>query len=199
MKKLFLTMILAVTALCASSQIVDDIDYPTFHFGIRGGGAVSNSMLGSSLTEGKAFVTGGLAFDFQLGRTLPLYLETGVYYFCDYKWWSKTSDNHSIKVPLMASYHLYLTDEMNVQLSCGPFAAYGVGNESFDGGIRVGCAWSWKRLWVGCGYDIGVVNHSYVETQNVGTARKPKYSTTKYEGRTGSVYFTVGFNFCGSY
>ena len=34
-------------------------------------------------------------------------------------------DNHSVMVPLLMSYHLYLTDNMAVQPFVGPYVEYG--------------------------------------------------------------------------
>lgn len=81
-------------------------------------------------------------------------------------------------MPMLASYHLYLTDNMSIQPFAGPYIGYGVDAERFDYGLRTGIGWNLGRLYVNTGYDFGFEREGY---------------------RTGTYFCTVGFNFCGGY
>lgn len=112
-----------------------------------------------------------------------MYLETGLYYinrgvkgesngyYCE-------DDDHGMMMPLLASYHLYFTDNMSIQPFVGPYIGYGFDSERVDYGIRTGIGWNFGRLYANAGYDFG-------------------FEVDGYKNNT--VFVTIGFNFGGSY
>lgn len=186
MKKVILASLLCFFSLLSQAQIVENLEYPSFHFGIRGAYTSNRAFFsGDGTSDSKIFGSLGLAMDFRIA-SIPLYLETGWYYMnkgwegsedCDYDGGYDT-DNHSVIMPMLASYHLYLTDNMSIQPFAGPYIGYGVDEERFDYGLRTGIGWNLGRLYVNTGYDFGFEREGY---------------------RTGTYFCTVGFNFCGGY
>lgn len=94
---------------------MENLEYPSFHFGIRGAYTSNKAFFsGDGTSDSKIFGSLGLAMDFRIA-SIPLYLETGWYYMnkgwegsedCDYDGGYDT-DNHSVIMPMLASYHLY--------------------------------------------------------------------------------------------
>ena len=189
MKKIVMLLVLSVFVVGANAQIVKNLDYPKVHFGIRGAFtlnsiSVSDDYLGEldDVFDALPFASAGVALDFKVA-SIPLYLETGLYYMNNgYKyedsWGEETLNNHSIKMPLLMSYHLYFTDNMAVQPFVGPYVGYGIDEERVDYGIRTGLGWNLGRLYVNAGYDFGFEVDGY---------------------RNNTFFATIGFNFAGSY
>ena len=187
MKKIFVSFLLCLFTMTASAQIVKNLEYPKAHFGIRTA-FTNNSVSVSDGNYGQfgslPFVSGGLALDFRIA-SIPLYLETGLYYMnngykysYDYNNYEETINNHSVKMPLLMSYHLYFTDNMAIQPFVGPYVGFGIDEERVDYGIRAGLGWNFGRLSVNAGYDFG-------------------FEVDGYKNNT--VFATIGFNFAGSY
>lgn len=186
MKKLLLSLLVCIIAISAKAQIVKGLEYPKAHFGIR---AAFTSSTGSVSFEeydldidSKAFVSAGFALDFRIS-SIPIYLETGLYYInkgYGYEDWGgyHDEDDHEVLMPLLASYHLYLTDNMSIQPFVGPYVGYGFSSERLDYGIRAGLGWNLGRLYVNVGYDFGMESDDY---------------------SANTLFCTVGFNFAGSY
>lgn len=179
MKKVILASLLCFFSLLSQAQIVENLEYPSFHFGIRGAFTSNKAFSEGRSSDSMFFGSLGLAMDFRIA-SIPLYLETGWYYMnkgMEDSFGDKF-DNHSIIMPMLASYHLYLTDNMSIQPFAGPYIGYGVDAERFDYGLRTGIGWNLGRLYVNTGYDFGFEREGY---------------------RTGTYFCTVGFNFCGGY
>lgn len=182
-----LTIVFASFTGNIKAQLID-MEYPGFHMGLRGGATLS-TVTGN---DSYAFPYGGIGMDFKVTPSLPIYIETGLYYMN--KGYTATTgrkgdideDNHSVLLPLLASYHFYITDKMSVQPFVGPFVSYGFGLEDVDYGVRVGCGWNFRRLYLNFGYDFGLRNIEY------GSGR---YFET---GKSGTFFATVGFNWAGS-
>lgn len=187
MKKLVVAMLMAVGCLTsANAQIVEGLEYPRCHFGIRAG--VSSTSFGEG-SSSKTFPTGGLAVDFRIAP-IPLYLETGAYYAnkgieLDNNYYDYSSNNHTVNIPLVVSYHLYFNDNMAIQPYFGGFAGYCVsGDYEEDYGLRFGCGFNYGRLYANVGYDMGMKN--FADSEN-------------YDTKSGMLFFTIGFNFVGKY
>lgn len=206
MKRLLFAIFVAFFGfMSAGAQIVEDLEYPRVHFGIRAGVTSSSLHLdygdgykSSSLTH----PSGGLAFDLRVA-SIPLYLETGVYYtnrgysLSGEKWRDRSMDGNydgfGFRVPLVASYHLYLNDNMSIQPFIGGFFGYGdidgKDSEDVDYGLRIGSGFNFGRWYANVGYDIGLMEQgTYVNSD--GEEKSVK---------SGMLFFTVGFNFVGSY
>lgn len=200
MKKLVLFSLICLLAGSAQAQIVKDMKYPRGHFGIRTA-FTSNSQsyaaehpYSNFKHDACMFVSGGFAADFRIAP-IPIYLETGLYYinrgykginFAHGGWWyhldeedlEEVVSDHSIMMPLLVSYHLYLTDNMALQPFVGPYVGYGFDMERLDYGIRAGLGWNFGRLYLNVGYDFGIEHEHY----------------------TNNTFFcTIGVNFAGSY
>lgn len=201
MKKVVLLLIAFATSVIVNAQIVKNLEYPKFHFGIRAAmtvntqsydGFPSSSKSNKSYktgVESMLFASGGLAADFRLAP-IPIYLETGVYYVnrgaeTVYNNKSNTVDSdHTIMVPILASYHLYFTKDMALQPFTGPYVEYGFDSETVNYGVRAGIGFNYRRLYVNTGYDYGF--------------NKIKgYNNAEYTN--GTAFMTIGFNFVGSY
>lgn len=187
MKKIIMSLALGVFAVAANAQIVKNLEYPKAHFGIRGAFTLNSISKNSEYfdydSKSLPFASAGFAADFKIA-SIPLYLETGLYYMNKgYKYDSyydedETENDHSVVMPLLASYHLYLNDNMSVQPFVGPYVGYGIDQERVDYGIRVGCGWNMGRLYANVGYDFG-------------------FEVDDYKNNT--FFLTIGFNFAGSY
>lgn len=169
MKKLLFTLIAIIAAMTANAQIVKDLEYPRAHFGIRAAFTLNNATISEfyhgdtySVSPGsKPFISGGLAVDFRVSP-MPIYLETGLYYVnrsAGDDAWEMVSDynveNNCIDLPLLASYHLYFTDNMSIQPFIGPYVGYSIDRETMDYGMRIGLGWNLGRLYANIGYDYG--------------------------------------------
>lgn len=183
MKKIILSVLLCVIAVSVNAQIVKNLEYPKAHFGIRGAFTLNTWSVDEAETDALPFGSGGLALDFKIA-SIPLYLETGVYYMnngCKYEdryGDMETVNNHTIKMPLLASYHLYFTDNMAIQPFVGPYVGYGFGEERVDYGLRSGIGWNLGRLYLNAGYDFGFEVDGY---------------------RNNNYFISIGFNIAGSY
>lgn len=80
MKKVILASLLCFFSLLSQAQIVENLEYPSFHFGIRGAYTSNRAFFsGDGTSDSKIFGSLGLAMDFRIA-SIPLYLETGWYY-----------------------------------------------------------------------------------------------------------------------
>ncbi len=196
MKKQIVKLVAAVVfTVVATSVSAQSVQYPSFHFGIRGGVSVnSSSISGTDLSGGsRTFPYGGLAADFKIA-SIPLYLETGVYYMNKgYKFeiYDRTykENDHFIHMPLLASYHIYINDNMAIQPFAGFVGGYLTESKDFGGAIRLGCGINFGRLYANLGYDIGVTKHQASDRYYNYSIGKLSYST---------FFATIGFNFLGS-
>ena len=164
MKRIFFVALMLI-GITAGVNAQRGTDAPRFHMGIRGG--FTTSSFSGSDADALPFAYGGLGFDFKLA-SIPLYMESGLYYMNKgLKVGDKTFNCHSVVMPLLASYHFYVTDKMSIQPFAGPYVAYGLNDDNiysdddqcFDAGVRIGCGWNFGRLYANMGYDIGVVKH----------------------------------------
>lgn len=117
----------------------------------------------------------------------------------------ETSDKATyLVVPLQGSYRVELSDKAQFQLNLGPYFAFGmggktettnsfqaggnyevdsfdenVGRKKFDAGIAVGAAITYSGIYVGIGYDRGLINTSQA-------------GIDKFQN--GSIHLTLGYN-----
>jgi len=95
-----------------------------------------------------------------------------------------TVNNHSVMVPLVATYHLYLGENVVLQPFAGFYASYGFDNEKMDFGLRDGVGFSFGHLYVNMGVNIGLVDQDHF--------------TDDYwvnDGQHASLFLGVGVNF----
>lgn len=97
---------------------------------------------------------------------------------------SYTINNHSLMVPLVATYHLYASDNIIIQPFTGFYASYGFDGKQMDFGLREGVGFSFGHLYVNLGVNIGVI----------GQDRDEKDYWLE-DGQHGSLFLGVGVNF----
>ncbi len=194
----FSLMALALSSACclpASAQ--NWRNAPQYHFGIRAGLSVTNSLDDSWEGASTKDLVGpmfGVAFDTKIAK-LPFYVETGAYYMNRGLKYSTdgygpghhgnsttwTENNSSIVIPAMISYHAYVNKEMSFQPFMGPFVSFGLDDSETDYGWRLGCGFNAKQFYVNMGVDLGL-----------------KDDFDHHEGNISSFFMTVGWNFLGN-
>ena len=116
------------------------------------------------------------------------------------------NDNASyLEVPVLASYRVNLSDQVQLQMNIGPYFAFGLsgkqkvensfangdnyeidsfdsdeGNKKFDCGIDVGAAVTYKHYYIGISYERGLVNASQL---------------ADYNYQNGTIAVSLGYNF----
>lgn len=179
------------------------------YYGIRIGvtGAyirTDNPML--NVSKMKAGFTFGGVVGLRLSESTPVYLESGLYYVnrggkgsSDNK--IKTSIN-TLEIPLLIKYGIGLPNDMALLPFAGAFADMGMGRghyrnysimdhdhaikksryQRFDAGLKVGCGFEYKMLYVELGYNFGLANMVH--------------ETTEFEsGHSGGIFANFGVNF----
>lgn len=200
MKKIMAVLAFALTGVATVSA--QSYDYPRFHMGLRVGMSSTSNSFSSNYDgekpESKSLNTpyGGLALDFRVAHA-PLYLETGVYYMdkgAEYEANDGyTSDSRralSINMPLLLSYHYYLSEKVAVQPFAGVVGGYLTDvDKGFTGAARVGCGINYGRLYANVGYDIGLTSHEM-----------DRYEWDFYgcDRKMNTLFVTIGFNFIGA-
>lgn len=153
-----------------------------FHMGIRGG-ITSNTY---DDVDPLVFPTGGFALDFQVAP-VPVFVGMGVNYVnygfkTDYY---DADDQHSVQIPITASYHINVAPNLFINPFVGGFAAYNFDSdfeEDFNYGLRFGCGMNFGRLTLDLGYDLGLAN----------------LGKDYYDAKSGTFFMTIGFNWAGS-
>jgi len=182
---------------------------PYTYYGFRLGMNVATVNSDSKLLDSNSPKT-GLNVGFALGTHLamtPLCFETGLYYTekggkSKYEGNKFTYSLNYLEVPLVIKYRAFTTSGITIEPFLGGYLACGVGGKikdygvreayssfgndyseafkRFDGGLRLGCGFSYDMLYLEAGYDIGLAN--------VG---KDSFDDT----HTGALNLTVGVNF----
>ena len=148
MKKIFITMAVAVMALTASAQrassssssffSTEKADLPVT-FGIRGGlNVASMSEEDDKDVKSKAGFNVGVAVDFPIMQSL--YIQSGLYYTTkglkvEHKSYDRKLNIGYLEIPVLASYRYNFNDANQLQFNFGPYFAYGLhGKVKYDGG-----------------------------------------------------------------
>ncbi len=195
MKKLFY-FAFALLMGTASMQAQRN-DYPSMHLGVRAGLSV-NHMTGEDVSN-LEWPTGGIAADFRLLKSQPLYFETGVNYMSKgYRDCGKSPFHlHCFNVPLLFSYHYYLTDKIAIQPFTGAMVGYIgelEGHNSYqrcEVAVRTGIGANYGRFYLNVGYDLGLTRHAVNYRDLLGG------SSNQTRFRNNTFFVTFGFNFVG--
>ena len=189
------------------SRYSNGFHYNDAYFGLRLGMSLASVRTADPYLDGgrvKAGLNIGAVGGFQLGRYVPLYFETGLYYL--EKGGRGRDDSytftyglHYLEVPFLFKYRIDVTPWTSVQPFAGLYGAVGVaghikdfgmrqayssfddeGFRRWDGGLRLGLGLQWQHLYVEMAYDVGLANisHDYFDTAH-----------------TGAFFATVGVNF----
>lgn len=180
---------------------------PNIYYGLRLGLNVATVNSDDSRLDGGSAKTGlnlGAVVGFQLTPTVPVYLETGLFYAENggkgYVDGAKfTYDLNYLKVPIIVKYRYDIDDGFSVQPFAGGYFALGVGGKvknyleretyssfsenffkRFDGGLKIGCGAEYNIIYAEIGYDIGLANICHSDFDS---------------SRTGCFYINCGVNF----
>lgn len=208
--RLTTTALLLTIAVAASARFnAAKTDAPTVYFGLRAGVGAS---LYTNIDDPVALATpiGGIALGFKVAK-VPLYLELGALYmnmgskvkdwdsrhyrrFDDHHFgtssdsWQRanrfTINNHSLMVPIVATYRFYANDNITIEPFTGFYGSYGFDSEKGDFGLREGVAFGFGHLYVNLGVNVGLVGQSRTETD---------YWLD--DAQHGSLFLGVGLNF----
>ena len=183
LNKFRLAALVLFAAMITTNVNAQSIKYPKMHFGIRLGGTFNTATVnGEKITgvTGANSPTGGFALDFRIA-SIPLYMETGIYCVNRTLCIKDGYDKEDItgQVPLLLSYHYYISDKVAVQPFAGGYASYG---HNFVPGARFGVGINYGRLYANVGYDIDLAE------------RDVDHGKYKSPG----IFTTIGFNFGGS-
>ncbi len=167
------------------------LSYPRFHMGIRGGGTVN---VDTDRGEPGVFPTIGIGMDFRLAP-IPLYLETGAFYMNKMvdlgsnhdKDYDDTYNDHYIYAPLLASYHIYLSDKFCLQPFAGVTLGYLTESEMLEAAARVGIGMNFGRLYSNMGLDVSLTKHEWEDSGSY-------YTPAQYV----TLFWTIGVNWAGS-
>ena len=197
MAKRFLFIVCALGALILSAQNVgggsselfstDKVDRHAI-FGIRGGLNISNYGFASNTLGGNI----GLNVDIPILHSF--YAQTGLYYTIKGVgvWDGGSLYINYLEMPILGSYRYNINPDVQLQASAGPFIAVKVasfttyddydewGNDlkTMDFGLQFGTGVTYKKLFFGVAYDLGLVK------------------VFKDDGAKGNtLMFNVGYNF----
>lgn len=158
MKKIILSMILAVCAVAVSAQratsssttffSAEKTDQPVT-FGVRVGGNLSSigGDLGKVYDKSKFGFHAGVSVDIPILKSFGI--NTGLYYVTkgakftdgddegdiDYKTATYKVNTGYLEIPILASYRYNFTDDVRLEIDLGPYIAYGInGKYKVDGG-----------------------------------------------------------------
>ena len=172
--------------------------YNDAYFGLRLGLGLASVRTNDPYLDGgrvKAGLNIGAVGGFQIGRYVPLYLETGLYYLEKGgrgrdDGYSFTYGLHYLEVPLLFKYRIDVTPWTSVQPFAGVYGAVGVaghikdfglreayssfddeGFRRWDGGLRLGLGLQWRHLYAEMAYDVGLANvsHDYFDSAHTGS------------------------------
>ena len=217
MKKIMLIIAVVALSISASAQTKYwDSSRPEhrFTFGVRAGINTSKqyAINDQSDHENRLGFHAGLTADINIVRSFSV--NTGVMYI-QRGWKTDYSDNRGsvekkdnaayLEIPVLASYRVNLSDQVQFQLNIGPYFAFGVsgkqkvtntfpngdnydidsfdsdeGGKKFDCGIVLGAAATYKHCYIGISYERGLTNVSKVAESNF---------------QNGCIALTLGYNF----
>lgn len=204
MKKQIILSLIAVS--CTLSAFAQRASYNSSSFfstsraeksisvGIRGGFNVANSAEEAATTSMVGYNV-GVSLDVPILESL--YFQSGVY--ASEKGYNLNSIEarvHYLEFPILASYRYNINDNWQIQLNFGPYFAAGLAAKRtngshetdlfdreimkrFDAGLQIGTGVTYKRVYLGLGYDIGLCNVTMVGT----------------DAKTRAFFMHAGFNF----
>lgn len=137
----------------------------------------------------------GFILDIPVSKSF--YVQPGLYYtqkgfkFDGRKWWNSPDDIKSctstqgyVEMPILASYRYPLTNDIQLQINAGPYAAVRLNNKvsdedydflrfdsgssgSFDAGLQVGAGILYnKHYYAGVGYEWGFLEQERTDSKN---------------------------------
>lgn len=167
------------------------------YYGVRLGVTAATVNSDDKYLDGSSSMAGlnvGFVIGTQLSYQAPVFLEGGLFYTekggKSYDDGVKfTYDLNYLEIPIVIKYKYFFDHQMAIQPYLGGFISCGVSGKikdfkeraaqdsfsddmfkRFDGGIRLGCGFSFQNLYLDLGYDIGLANicHDYFDTSHTG-------------------------------
>lgn len=185
-KLLLSAAILFSATLSANAQLLKKENFSVpdpMHFGVRGGVNFNTF----THYETYAFPTAGVALDYKLTPTAPIFIGTGLSYVNYVLADGRELDEYqsTLHIPVTLSYHINVAPHLFINPFAGFFGAYYLHttfDESLNYGFRIGCGMNFKRLTFDVAYDAGLASHKQWESEGL---------------KSSTVFLTVGFNFVG--
>lgn len=199
-KLLLSAAILFSATLSANAQLLKKEKFSVpdpMHFGVRGG------ITFNSFTDYDPYLfpTGGLAVDYQMSATTPIFIGAGLNYVNyvvaderEYMYGGHKLDEYcgGIQIPVTLSYHINVAPHLFINPFAGVFTAFypdSYFEESLNYGLRIGLGMNFKRITLDFCYDAGLAKH------NLGNHGMTYEDVASQKSNT--LFLTVGFNFIG--
>ncbi len=178
-----------------------------YYYGLRLGLAIASIHSDDTALDGSNGLAGlniGGIVGIQLTQSSPFYLEGGLHYVKKggKGYFHKMKSDYELKyleIPVVVKYRHELDNDMSLQPFFGGYTACGVGGkiknydkrdtehsfskstfQRFDGGLRLGCGFSYLNLYAELSYDFGLKNISHDAFER---------------SHTGCFYATLGVDF----
>lgn len=185
-KLLLSAAILFSVTLTANAQLLKKENFSVpdpMHFGVRGGVDINKW----THSEPYVFPTAGVALDYQLTPTAPIFIGTGLSFvnYVDYDGHEYDEYQTTLHIPATLSYHINVAPHLFINPFAGFFGAYYLHttfDESLNYGFRIGLGMNFKRLTFDVAYDAGLASHKEGDGEGL---------------KTSTVFLTVGYNFLG--
>ncbi|MGN0281616.1 MAG: porin family protein [Prevotella sp.] len=161
-----------------------------FYYGLRLGLAVSTINSDDARLDAPGSRSGlnlGAVFGYELSSGLPVFLESGLFYTEKGGKYTKQGCNlkynlNYLKLPIVVKYNIELDDPFCITPFAGGYLAYGISGKikdyttresikafsdfnfkRFDGGLTIGCGFSYQIVYAELSYDFGLSNNSQDE------------------------------------
>jgi hypothetical protein len=194
MKKILISIVAALMTVPSFAQFTSggfEIDRENIYYGIRFGGTLASISSDTKYAEmgTKLGMTLGGVIGIRLSSSVPVFLESGLYYTeRGGKEGKYTCGYNNLEIPLLIKYGFHATDEIAVLPFVGPYFAYGIsgktkkddglggiekvstydddewmGLERANMGFKFGCGAEYNHLYLEIGYQLGVTNISKMD------------------------------------
>lgn len=159
-------------------------DFQKNIFGVRAGLNISSMSLSgdnsdfSLKTKSKAGIHIGFDYQRLLLKSMPLYLETGLFYSnkgfkydtADIEWAEDDEVQHNLLIPMIVNYKIRLPHNFAIEPAAGLYYSCSVASVGYidaesDFGLKVGVGATWKSIYLGIGYELGFLNLGYDEVK----------------------------------
>lgn len=161
-----------------------------FYYGLRLGLSVSTINSDEERLDAPGSRSGlnlGAVIGYELSSGTPVYLESGLFYTEKGGKYSKNGNKKKynlnyLKLPILLKYNIELEDPFCITPFAGGYFAYGIGGKikdyntkqsmsafsdfnfkRFDGGLTIGCGFSYQIIYGELSYDFGLTNISQDE------------------------------------
>ena len=183
MKKILVSIVAALMAAPSFAQFSSggfELDKESVYYGVRLGGTLAN-LSGDGVDLGsKVGMTLAGVIGIRLSSSVPVFLESGLYYTERGAKKNKVSIGYNnLEIPLLIKYGVKASDDIALLPFVGPYFAYGISGDykmgdgakvgTFDEdkwlgmkranmGFKFGCGAEYNKLYLEVGYQLGITN-----------------------------------------